>query len=129
MDLYRDNILDHYQNPRNFGHLKAAVAKAEENNPLCGDRIGMEVKFKVQSATRWTKFKVIEEVKFYGEGCSISMASASMLTEKIKGKSIDAVKKLATDDILEMLGIQLTPTRLKCALLALEVLQKALVKL
>lgn len=119
--IYRENILDHYKNPRNFGRLDRFDATAEEYNPFCGDRIGIDIKFKVQSS----KFKV-HEIKFHGEGCAISMASASMLTENVKGKNLNDIKKLGTPDILKILGIDLTPTRLKCALLPLEVLHKTL---
>lgn len=120
--LYRDNILDHYKNPRNFGLLEPADAKHLENNPLCGDRIEMQIKCKTQKG----KGTILEEVKFTGEGCAISIASASMLSEKVKGMDLSAIGKLTTDDILNMLGIILTPTRLKCALLSLETLQKTI---
>ncbi len=121
--LYRDNILDHYKNPRNFGKMKKPDKTAEESNPLCGDKIEIQIKYKIL----YTKYNILEKITFTGEGCAISIASASMLTEKAKGKSMEDIKKLKTDDILKMLGITLTPTRLKCALLPLEVLQKALV--
>lgn len=120
--LYRDNILDHYKNPRNFGLLDPADAKHLENNPLCGDRIQMQIKCKTQKG----ESTILEDVKFTGEGCAISIASASMLSEKVKGMELSAIKKLTADDIVEMLGITLTPTRLKCALLALETLQKTI---
>lgn len=122
MDLYRDNILDHYRNPRNFGTLNNPDNNAEESNPLCGDKIAVQVKFKKGREEKMS----IEEIRFSGEGCAIAMASASMLTEKVTGMQIDDVKKMKTKDILEMLGIELTPTRLKCALLSLEVVQKTL---
>lgn len=116
-NFYRENILDHFQNPRNFGHLDKPGLVNEEENTLCGDRIRMEIKIKL---------KTIEDIRFEGEGCAISMASASMLTEKVKGMNIIEVKNLNTKDILELLGIALTPIRLKCALLPLEALQRAL---
>lgn len=122
MDLYRDNILDHYKNPRNFGKLNKPDKSAEENNPLCGDKIAIHLGL----ATNDQRQKTIKEISFTGEGCAISMASASMLTEKVKNMSITNVQRLKTKDITDMLGIELTPTRLKCALLALEVLQKAI---
>lgn len=115
--LYRENILDHYKNPRNFGQLPDATISHEENNPLCGDKIGMSIKL---------SSGMVDKVSFYGVGCAISMASASMLTEKVTGKKIVEVKKINTKDILSMLGIDLTPSRLKCALLPLEVLQNSL---
>lgn len=120
-NFYRENILDHYKNPKNFGKIKNPDFSSEENNPLCGDKIGMQIKCNVQNSKRR-----INDIKFYGEGCAISVASASMLTEKVKGKTIKEVRKLKTDDILNLLGIELTPTRLKCALLPLEVLHKTI---
>jgi len=119
--IYRENILDHYKNPRNFGRLDRFDVTAEEYNPFCGDRIGMDIKWKMENG-KWK----IKEINFYGEGCAISMASASMLTENVKGKNLNDIKKLGTPDILKILGIDLTPTRLKCALLPLEVLHKTL---
>ena len=120
MNLYKDRILDHYRKPRNFGRIAKPDASYEEGNSLCGDRIGMEMKL----LTHNHKLITLGEVKFWGEGCAISQASASMLTEKVKGKSLGEIKKLGKEDILSMLGIELSPARLKCALLPLEVLQK-----
>ncbi|MBI3955968.1 SUF system NifU family Fe-S cluster assembly protein [Candidatus Gottesmanbacteria bacterium] len=119
MDIYREAILDHYKHPRNFGHLKKPDIVMEEGNVTCGDRIVMEIKFKVG----------IEDIRFSGEGCAISQASASMLTEKVKGMNKVQVKKLSRKDIEDMLGTSLTPSRVKCATLPLEVLQKAMVSL
>lgn len=113
-DFYRQNILDHYQNPRNWGTLDHPDVSAEDSNPLCGDRIRMDLRIKDGR---------IEDVKFSGQGCSISRASASMLTEEIRGKTLEEVKALNREDILEMLGIELGPVRLKCALLALKTLK------
>lgn len=121
-DFYRENILDHYKNPRNFGRMKNPDIFYEEENPFCGDKIGMEIKWKIENG----KWKIVKDVKFYGEGCAISMATASMLTGKVKGKSLQEIKKLKPKDILKLLGVNLTPTRLKCALLPLEVLDKTL---
>lgn len=122
MDIYRQQILEHYKNPRNFGRLKNPDASHEEGNPLCGDKIGMEIKVtKLETGNR-----KLETVKFWGEGCAISMASASMLTEKIKSQSLEEIKKLTKNDVLKMLGTELSPVRLKCALLPLEVLQKTI---
>ncbi len=115
MDIYREKILAHYKNPQNFGRIKNPDASLEEGNPLCGDKIGMEVQI---------EDKKIKEIAFWGEGCAISQASASLLTEKVKGQSLEETKKLTKDDILNLLGIELSPARLKCALLPLEVLQK-----
>lgn len=120
-NLYRENILDHFKNPRNYGHLDTPDATFIENNPLCGDRIGIEVKLE----TRNSKFE-IKEIRFFGEGCAISTASASMLTEAVRGKKIKFAMRLTTKQILKLLGITLTPNRLKCAILPLEALQKTL---
>lgn len=113
-DLFRQNILEHYQNPRNFGTLEHPDISAEDSNPLCGDEIRIDLH---------VKDGVIEDVRFSGKGCSISRAAASMLTEEIRGKTLDEVKRIGKDDVLEMLGIELGPVRLKCALLALKTLK------
>ena len=113
-DFYRQNILDHYQNPRNFGTLEKPDISAEDSNPLCGDKIRIDLR--VKNGT-------IEDVKFTGIGCSISRAAASMLTEEVKGKTLEEVKAIGRDEVLEMLGIELGPVRLKCALLALKTLK------
>jgi nitrogen fixation NifU-like protein len=113
-DFYRQNILDHYQNPRNWGTLDHPDVSAEDSNPLCGDRIRMDLALKDGR---------VADVKFSGSGCSISRAAASMLTEEVRGKTLEEVKALGRDDVLEMLGIELGPVRLKCALLALKTLK------
>ena len=113
-DLFRENILDHYKNPRNRGTLEHPDISYEDANPLCGDKLRMD--FKVKDGT-------IEEVRFSGQGCSISQAAASMLCERIEGQTLDEVKKISKDDVLEMLGIELGPVRLKCALLSLKTLK------
>jgi len=110
-DLYRQNILDHYQNPRNFGTLPKPDISVEDSNPLCGDKIRMDLLVEDGRVT---------DVRFSGVGCSISRAAASMLTEEIKGKTLEDVKRIGRDEVLEMLGIELGPVRLKCALLALK---------
>jgi nitrogen fixation NifU-like protein len=114
-DLYREVILDHYKNPRHHGTLDPHDFSFEDDNPLCGDRIRIDV--------RLDENRRVKEVAFSGKGCAISQASASMLTESILGKTLDEVKQIGKDDILDMLGIQLGPTRLKCALLSLKVLK------
>jgi nitrogen fixation NifU-like protein len=131
-DLYRDNILDHYRNPRNFGRLQNPDISHDEANLVCGDKIGMDIKFKIKNQkslpageTGNSKFE-IKEIRFFGEGCAISMASASMLTELVLGKSVEEIDKIKPDDMKKMLGIEPTPARLKCALLPLETLHKAL---
>lgn len=113
-DLYRQNILDHYQTPRNFGTLDRPEISAEDANPLCGDKIRIDLR---------VKDGVIADVKFSGKGCAISLAAASMLTEEIRGKSLEEVKRIGKDEVLELLGIELGPVRLKCALLALKTLK------
>ncbi|MFN2271994.1 MAG: Fe-S cluster assembly sulfur transfer protein SufU [Anaerolineae bacterium] len=114
-DLYRENILDHYQNPRNYGTLDHPDITYQDDNPLCGDVIRIDLKLDQDDR--------ISEVAFSGEGCAISQASASMLTEEILGKTLDEVRHLSKDDVLEMLGIQMGPVRIKCALLCLKVLK------
>ncbi len=116
-ELYRDFILDHYRNPRNAGTLEGADATYEDNNPLCGDRIRMDLKL---------RDGVIEDIKFKGRGCAISQASASLLTEVVKGKTVAEAARIGKEDVLENLGIQISAARLKCALLGLKVLKEAL---
>ena len=114
-DFYRENILDHYRNPRNKGQLEEPTHTHEEDNPLCGDVIRIDLHVNDQD--------VIDEVRFDGHGCAISQASASMLTEMIEGKTLQEAKVLSKEDILEALGIEIGPVRLKCALLSLKVLK------
>ncbi|HSH22348.1 MAG TPA: SUF system NifU family Fe-S cluster assembly protein [Candidatus Caenarcaniphilales bacterium] len=117
-DLYRDEILEHYRNPHNFGTLESPDAVHEGANPLCGDRITLMLGINDQGD--------IDEVAFTGRGCAISQASASMLTDEIKGKPLGAVARLGRQDVLDSLGIQISPARLKCALLSLDTLRLAL---
>jgi nitrogen fixation NifU-like protein len=119
--LYREVILDHYKNPRNHGKIDDADAHAEGKNPLCGDETEIFVKFGSDGAT-------IEDIKFHGRGCAISQAATSMLTEMVKGKHATEVATLTRDDLLDEVGIPLTPVRLKCALLGLTTLKLALHK-
>lgn len=120
MDLYREQILDHYKHPRNFGHLDGADVVAEEVNVSCGDSIRIEIQFKhVDDTSR------IAAIRFSGEGCAIDQASASMLTEKVTGMDVADVMKIQRKDIEEMIGTTLTPSRVKCAVLPLEAVQKA----
>jgi len=113
-DLYRENILDHYRYPRNKGHIDNPDIQYHDVNPVCGDGLTLELKVEDDH---------IVDVAFEGKGCAISQASASMLTEELVGKSLDEVKALDKDFILEMLGIEIGPVRLKCALLSLKVLK------
>jgi nitrogen fixation protein NifU and related proteins len=112
--FYREYILDHYKNPRNFGRIEAPEITHEEYNPLCGDMVGMD--FRVRDG-------VIEDVMFHGRGCAISQASASLMTERLKGMTLDEARLLSKEDVLEELGIDISPARLKCALLSLKVLK------
>lgn len=113
-DLYRDLIVDRYQNPHNHGVVKDGIA-AKEANMLCGDSLKISVKL---------KDGVIEEAKFIGGGCAVSMAAVDMLLDEIKGKKLEEVKKMSGEEIEKMLGVVLTPARKKCAYLGLEVIKK-----
>ena len=117
--LYREVILDHYKNPRGHGLLEPSDAHAEGQNPLCGDEISVSVKFAADGET-------IEQVGFEGRGCAISQAATSMLTEMVKGRKAGEVAVLPKEELLEEIGIPLTPIRLKCAILGLGVLKVAL---
>jgi nitrogen fixation protein NifU and related proteins len=119
--LYREVILDHYKNPRGHGLLDDPDAQAEGQNPLCGDEVSIYVAFDADGDT-------IDEVKFSGRGCAISQAATSMLTEMVKGRSATEVATLPRDELLDEIGIPLTPVRLKCALLGLSTLKLALHK-
>ena len=114
-DMYREVILDHYKNPRFRGELDPADISYEDDNPLCGDNIRIDLR--VDDNDR------IVECAFSGQGCAISQASAPMLMEDIQGKTLEEIKKYSRDDILDMLGIELGPVRLKCAMLSLKVLK------
>jgi len=115
-DIYKDIILDYYRNPRNFGDLANADVRAKDSNPLCGDIVEMQLKINDGK---------IDDVRFKGKGCAISQASASMLTEVIKGRSLDDVKAMGKSNVLELMGIDPGPTRIKCALLGLKVVKLA----
>lgn len=108
-DMYQEIILEHYRHPKNFGELQPADMHGEESNPLCGDHIEIRLRLDASRAA-------IEEVKFQGDGCAISMASASMLTQRLKGLPLAEAKALTQEDVLKMLGIPLSPVRIKCAL-------------
>ncbi|MBS3149114.1 SUF system NifU family Fe-S cluster assembly protein [Candidatus Woesearchaeota archaeon] len=118
-DLYAENILDHYNNPRNFGIPKKFDLNQQEINPLCGDEINIYLTL---------DNKKIKDIKFSGSGCAISQASASIISEHIKGKEINEVKSYGKEDILNLLGISIGPVRLKCALLSLKAIQKSIQK-
>src|SRR4029079_19496237 len=113
-DLYRDYILEHYRRPHNFGVLEAPTAKFEGSNPLCGDRITMMLGIADGK---------VAEVAFTGRGCAISQASASLLTDEVKGKPVEEFANLPSQDLLDLIGIEISPARLKCALLSLDTLE------
>jgi nitrogen fixation protein NifU and related proteins len=115
-DLYRENLLDHYENPRHHGVLEHPDISHEESNPLCGDQIRVDVKFNEDQTQ-------ITDIAFSGDGCIISQATASMLMEAVAGKSVADVQKLEREDVLEMVGVPLTAARVKCAMLGLKVLK------
>ncbi len=117
MSLYHDIILDHYRNPRNHGEIKKATHRGEAKNPTCGDSLHMDI---------FVMNDTIVDVGFTGAGCAISQASASLLTDAVKGKSVTETLCLTPDDILKLLGVTLSPNRLKCGLLSLETLKKSL---
>jgi nitrogen fixation protein NifU and related proteins len=117
--LYREVILDHYKNPRGHGALDPSDAHAEGQNPLCGDEVSIFVRFAGDGET-------IDEIGFEGRGCAISQAATSMLTELVKGRKASEVAALPKEELLEEIGIPLTPIRLKCAILGLGVLKVAL---
>jgi nitrogen fixation protein NifU and related proteins len=117
MDYYREYILDHYRNPRNYGKLDQPDIHSEDTNPLCGDQLGMDI---------IVEGDCVKEVRFQGRGCAISQASASMLSEMIEGKPIEEVVALGKEDVLDVLGIPISPARTKCAFLSLRVLHRGL---
>ena len=119
--LYREVILDHYKNPRGHGVMDSPDAEAEGQNPLCGDEVSIYVQFADDGET-------IDEVKFSGRGCAISQASTSMLMEMVKGRTATEIAELPKEELLDEVGIPLTPVRLKCAILGLGVLKLALHK-
>lgn len=109
-----DFIIEHYKNPQNFGHLENPDIVHEEGNPSCGDQIRIELKIDNNKIT---------DVRFSGKGCAISQAAASILTEEIKGKTLDEVKQFDKQKMLDLLGIEVSAMRIKCALLALKVVK------
>jgi nitrogen fixation protein NifU and related proteins len=116
-DLYRDYILEHYRRPHNFGVVEDPSATYEGANPLCGDRITMQLR---------VNDGVVEQVGFTGRGCAISQASASLLTDEVRGKPVADVAAIGAGDLLDLLGIEISPARLKCAMLSFDSLQHLL---
>ncbi len=115
-DLYAEEILDHYKFPRNKGKMENPDREYHDRNPLCGDEVTMMLRIRDGR---------VEDVKWEGQGCTISMASVSMLSEEIKGKTLEELRSWDKEKVLELLGIPLGPVRLKCALLPLKVLKAA----
>jgi nitrogen fixation NifU-like protein len=113
-DLYREQILEHYRNPHNHGTLDPSDASFEDTNPLCGDKIRIDLRIDDD---------VVTEIAFSGRGCAISQASASILTDLVKGETLDTIMAFEKDDLLDELGIPISPARIKCALLGLHVLK------
>jgi len=118
-DMYQEVILQHYRAPKNFGPLPDADRVGEESNPLCGDHITLRLKVDASS-------QKIAEIRFQGDGCAISVASTSMLTEKVAGMTLDEAGRLTREDVLQLLGIPLSPVRVKCALTGFAALGHAL---
>ena len=115
MNIYRENILDHYKNPRNRGPLPGADVTVEESNPVCGDRLKLMYKLDGDR---------VSDIRFEGEGCAISLAAASMLTELAYGKTLAELRQIRDQDLLKEIGVPLSPTRVQCGLLALSGLRK-----
>ena len=115
-DFYREEILEHYTHPHNYGTLENPDISHEEDNPLCGDRIRFDIDLDDDGQT-------VKDVRFSAVGCAISKASASMLTDLLVGQTLDEIKAMTKDDVVEELGIDLGPVRLKCALLPLKVVK------
>lgn len=115
-DFYREEILEHYTHPHNYGTLENPDITHEENNPLCGDQVRFDIQLEDDGQT-------VKDVRFSGVGCAISKASASMLTDMLIGQTLEEIKALTKEDMLDELGIDLGPVRLKCALLPLKVVK------
>ena len=115
--IYRENILDHYTHPRNFGKLEKFDAEHREFNPLCGDEATVQIK---------VENNIIKDIKFHGKGCAISMAASSLLLSELKGKKIENIKNLSKEFVFDLLSIPISPVRVKCALLCLEVVRRVI---
>jgi len=118
-DIYQERILQHYRSPKNFGPLEHPDLSGEESNPLCGDHIRMDLRLDPSKSK-------VAEIRFSGDGCAISVASASMLTQKLVGQPLAAVEKVTQDDVLQLVAISLSPVRIKCALTGFSALGRAL---
>lgn len=115
-DIYRQQILDHYKNPRNYGELEDPTYSHIGENPMCGDEIQVDVQINENNGT-------IENIAFQGDGCAISLAAASLLSEELQGENIETLQEMDRDDIIDLLGVEISPMRIKCAVLAEKVLQ------
>ncbi len=118
-ELYRDFLLEHYKNPHNKGKIIKPHLHKEDSNPLCGDVIEIFAKLKNDK---------IDKISFTGKGCVISQATASILTEHVKGKTLNEIQNITRDDLLDLIGLKLTPERVKCAMLSLSALKKGIVE-
>jgi nitrogen fixation NifU-like protein len=116
-DIYREQLMEHYKHPHNMGEINEPSKQVEKNNPYCGDLVSMQIKLKDGK---------IEDIKFKASACAVTVASSSLLTEEMKGKTIDEVKRFTKEKLLELLGVELTTSRTKCAVLPLEALQSML---
>ncbi len=116
-DLYRDFILEHYKRPKNFGELEPHDLEAHEHNPLCGDELGVHIRVKDGR---------VEDLRFHGHGCAISQASASISSEELIGMELAEISALEADWMLDLLGIPISATRRKCALLSLKTMRAAI---
>jgi len=111
--IYREQLMEHYKNPQNRGKMDNAQVEVVGNNPLCGDEISMQLKVEDSK---------IKDIMFDGSACAVTVASSSILTEAIKGKSLEEAKKMSKEELLDLLGVELTTSRVKCASLPLEAL-------
>ncbi len=118
-DMYQERILEHYRKPRNSGHLEHPDLSGDESNPLCGDHIEVELKLDPKGST-------VEDIRFSGDGCAISVASASLLTLRIKGMPVSEIVKLTQEDMEKLVGVPLSPVRIKCAMTSFVALSHAL---
>ena len=119
MNIYKEQLLDHYNEPHNWGNLEKPDISVSGNNPLCGDVINLKLKINKGS---------VKDIRYIAQGCVVSIAAASLLSDVIKGKKITNIKSLTKGDIIKLLGIDLGPNRLKCGLLCLDTLKQAISK-
>lgn len=113
-NIYREQLMEHYKNPKNRGRIEDAQVEVTENNPMCGDVISMQLKVSDDG--------MIENVVFDGSACAVTIAASSVLTDALKGKSLDKAKKMSKEELIDLLGVELTTSRVKCASLPLEAL-------